>query len=37
MLSLEVFNRDYWRADALAVGTMGLEKMKAAVRASVQP
>jgi sugar phosphate isomerase/epimerase len=34
MLSLEVFNRDYWRADALAVATTGLEKLKAAVRAS---
>jgi 2-keto-myo-inositol isomerase len=34
MLSLEVFNRDYWRADALAVATTGLEKLRAAVRAS---
>jgi 2-keto-myo-inositol isomerase len=34
MLSLEVFNRDYWRADALAVAATGLEKLRAAVRAS---
>jgi 2-keto-myo-inositol isomerase len=34
MLSLEVFNRDYWRQDALAVATTGLEKLRAVVRAS---
>ena len=34
MLSLEVFNRDYWRQDALAVAMTGLEKLRAAVRAS---
>jgi sugar phosphate isomerase/epimerase len=34
MLSLEVFNQDYWRADALAVATTGLAKLRAAVRAS---
>ena len=30
-LSLELFNRDYWKQDALAVARTGLEKMKAAV------
>jgi sugar phosphate isomerase/epimerase len=34
MLSLEVFNREYWRADALAVATTGIEKIRAVVRAS---
>jgi len=34
MLSLELFNRDYWQKDALAVAVAGLEKLKAAVRAS---
>lgn len=28
-VSLELFNRDYWQQDALAVATTGLEKMKA--------
>lgn len=32
-LSLEVFNRDYWRQDALVVARTGLEKMRTAVRA----
>jgi sugar phosphate isomerase/epimerase len=32
MLSLEVFNRDYWRQDAFEVAQMGLVKMRAAVR-----
>jgi len=31
-LSLELFNRDYWKQDALHVVKTGLEKMKAAVR-----
>ena len=31
MLSLELFNRDYWAQDALVVARTGLEKMKAAV------
>ena len=31
-LSLELFNRDYWKQDALAVAKTGLEKTKAAVR-----
>lgn len=35
MLSLEVFNRDYWKQDALAVARTGIEKMRAAVKASV--
>ena len=34
MLSLEVFNRDYWQKDALAVAVAGLEKLRAAVRNS---
>jgi sugar phosphate isomerase/epimerase len=32
MLSLELFNRDYWQQDAIAVARTGLEKTKAAVR-----
>jgi len=31
MLSLEVFNRDYWQQDALAVAKTGLEKTRAVV------
>jgi sugar phosphate isomerase/epimerase len=31
MLSLEVFNRDYWKQDALTVARTGLEKMQACV------
>ena len=31
VLSLELFNKDYWRQDALMVAQTGLEKMKAAV------
>ena len=34
-LSLELFNRDYWKQDALTVAKTGLEKMKAAVRAGL--
>ena len=30
-LSLELFNREYWKLDALTVARTGLEKMKAAV------
>ena len=33
-LSLEVFNREYWKLDALTVARTGLEKMKAAVAAA---
>lgn len=32
MLSLELFNRDYWKQDALTVARTGLEKIKAVVR-----
>jgi len=28
VLSLELFNRDYWQQDALLVATTGLQKMK---------
>ncbi|MEJ7637620.1 MAG: TIM barrel protein [Singulisphaera sp.] len=35
MLSLELFNRDYWRQDALTVARTGLEKMRAVVRESL--
>ena len=35
MLSLEVFNREYWKQEAVAVARIGLEKMKAATRASL--
>jgi sugar phosphate isomerase/epimerase len=31
-LSLELFNRDYWKLDPLTVARTGLEKMKAVVR-----
>ena len=31
ILSLELFNRDYWKLDALEAAKRGLEKMKAAV------
>jgi sugar phosphate isomerase/epimerase len=34
-LSLELFNRDYWKQDALLVARTGLEKMKAVVRAAI--
>jgi sugar phosphate isomerase/epimerase len=34
-LSLELFNRDYWEKDALAVARTGLEKMRAVVAASL--
>lgn len=33
-LSLELFNRDYWKQDPLTVARTGLAKMQAAVRAS---
>lgn len=35
MLSLELFNRDYWKQDALEVARTGLEKMKAVVKKSL--
>ena len=34
VLSLELFNRDYWKQDPLAVARTGLEKMRAAVEKS---
>jgi sugar phosphate isomerase/epimerase len=34
-LSLELFNREYWTQDALAVARTGLEKMRAVVRRSL--
>ena len=34
-LSLELFNRDYWKDDALKVARTGLEKMKAVVGSSL--
>ena len=35
MLSLEVFNREYWNQDALLVARTGLEKTREAVRAAL--
>ena len=35
MLSLELFNRDYWKQDALSVARLGLEKTRTAVRRSL--
>ena len=32
VLSLELFNRDYWKQDAMEVAKTGLEKMKAVVK-----
>ncbi|MFL5339166.1 MAG: sugar phosphate isomerase/epimerase family protein [Gemmataceae bacterium] len=34
ILSLELFNRDYWKQDAMLVAKTGLEKMKAIVAAA---
>jgi sugar phosphate isomerase/epimerase len=36
VLSLELFNRDYWKQDALLVARTGLEKMRAVARASME-
>jgi sugar phosphate isomerase/epimerase len=36
MLSLELFNRDYWKQDALQVARTGLEKTRAVVRRSLE-
>jgi sugar phosphate isomerase/epimerase len=36
MLSLELFNREYWKQDAQVVARTGLEKMRAAVRSSLK-
>jgi len=35
VLSLELFNREYWKRDALAVARTGLEKMRAVVASSL--
>jgi sugar phosphate isomerase/epimerase len=35
VLSLELFNREYWKQDAFLVAKMGLEKMRAAVEKSL--
>jgi sugar phosphate isomerase/epimerase len=35
MLSLELFNREYWKQDALEVARTGLEKMRAVVRGAL--
>lgn len=35
-LSLELFNRDYWKQDALSVARTGLEKTRALVRRSLE-
>jgi sugar phosphate isomerase/epimerase len=35
MLSLELFNREYWQQDPLEVARTGLEKMRAGVRAAL--
>jgi sugar phosphate isomerase/epimerase len=37
MLSLELFNRDYWKQDAALVARTGLEKLRAVVRAAFEP
>jgi sugar phosphate isomerase/epimerase len=36
VLSLELFNREYWKRDALAVARTGLDKMKAVVASSLE-
>jgi sugar phosphate isomerase/epimerase len=36
VLSLELFNREYWKQDPLAVARTGLEKMKAVARGSLE-
>lgn len=37
VLSLELFNRDYWKQDALTVARTGLARMRSVVRASLEP
>lgn len=37
VLSLELFNREYWQQDALTVARTGLEKMRAVVQARPPP
>lgn len=36
MLSLELFNRDYWQKDPLVIARVGLEKMRAVVKKSLR-
>jgi 2-keto-myo-inositol isomerase len=36
VLSLELFNKEYWQRDALAVARTGMEKMKAVVASSLE-
>jgi sugar phosphate isomerase/epimerase len=36
-LSIELFNKDYWKQDGLHVATTALEKLKAVVAASAKP
>jgi sugar phosphate isomerase/epimerase len=36
VLSLELFNREYWKQDPLAVARTGLEKMKAVAQSSLE-
>lgn len=36
VLSLELFNQEYWKRDALAVARTGLDKMRAVVAASME-
>ena len=36
MLSLELFNKDYWQQDPLTVARTGLEKTRAAVQSSFE-
>jgi sugar phosphate isomerase/epimerase len=36
-LSLEVFNRDYWKQDVVTVLRTGLDRMRAVVRSSLEP
>jgi 2-keto-myo-inositol isomerase len=36
VLSLELFNREYWKRDALAVARTGLDKMRAVVASSLE-
>jgi sugar phosphate isomerase/epimerase len=35
-LSLELFNREYWKQDAFQVAKTGLEKTRAAVRKALK-
>lgn len=37
VLSLELFNREYWQQDALTVARTGLEKTRAAVKRALDP